>query len=342
MRPTRPSRLVAQLALLGAVSLGLTACGVDATETPDGPGADAPEAAAVPETNPLTGLPVDGASSARRRPVLVLKMDNTDASAPQLGLSSADLVVEEPVEGGVTRLAAFYYSDIPGVVGPVRSMRASDIGIVAPVDATMVTSGAAAPTITRLARADVPFVTEGTPGFFREPSRSAPYDLMTDLGEVAESLTAGAPVRPADYLTFGTADDLPRGRAARSIDVRFSPAHTTSWEFRGGTYVDTGSLAAPGDDFPADTVLVLRVAIGDAGYRDPAGNTVPEAELVGTGDATLLHDGRAVEATWSKTTDTAPFTLTTAGPGGEDVALPVPAGRTWVELVPLSGAVDVG
>ncbi len=62
-------------------------------------------------------------------------MDNTDASAPQLGLGSADMVVEELVEGGLTRLAAFFYSELPGDVGPVRSMRASDIGIVSPVDA---------------------------------------------------------------------------------------------------------------------------------------------------------------------------------------------------------------
>ncbi len=49
----------------------------------------------------------------------------------------------------------------------------------------MVTSGAARQTITRLAEAGVPYVTEGSAGFFREPSRAAPYDLMTDLGEVA-------------------------------------------------------------------------------------------------------------------------------------------------------------
>ena len=45
---------------------------------------------------------------------MVTKIDNTSSSAPQLGLGSADLVVEELVEGGMTRLAVFFYSDIPG------------------------------------------------------------------------------------------------------------------------------------------------------------------------------------------------------------------------------------
>jgi hypothetical protein len=306
----------------------------------------APERAAAQEvvdTWPLTGLPVEGdGSSARRHPVLVLKMDNTASSAPQQGLAAADLVVEEQVEGGVTRLAVFYYSDIPGVVGPVRSMRATDIGIVAPVDATMVTSGAAAPTIARLARSDVPFVTEGSPGFSRDPARSAPYDLVTDMAEVARTLADGrSPVRPPDYLPFGTARDLPEGEPARAFDARFSPAHTTSWAYRDGRYVDVGSLAAEGDAFPADTVLALRVRVGDAGYLDPAGNTVPETKLVGGGEAMLFHGGRLVRGTWSKATLDGPLTLSRPGPDGEQVPLVVPAGRTWIELVPLSGGVDV-
>ncbi len=39
-------------------------------------------------------------------------------------------MVEELVEGGLTRLAVFFYSQVPDNAGPVRSMRASDIGIV--------------------------------------------------------------------------------------------------------------------------------------------------------------------------------------------------------------------
>ena len=95
---------------------------------------------------------------------MVAKIDNTDSSAPQIGLGSADMVVEELVEGGLTRLAVFYYSQIPGEVGPVRSMRASDIGIVSPVDASVVTSGAAGQTIARIKGAGIPFFQEGAKG----------------------------------------------------------------------------------------------------------------------------------------------------------------------------------
>lgn len=340
MRPT------ALVALLATLALGASACAGGSSAESDGDGA--PRSAQVdgdPTTWPLTGLEVTGGGDAEtRRPVLVLKMDNTASSAPQRGLSSADLVVEELVEGGVTRLAVFYDSDIPGDVGPVRSMRASDIGIVSPVGATVVTSGAAEPTIARLARADVPFVTEGSAGFFREPSRSAPYDLMADLTEVADALTGsrtGAATRPPDYLPFGAADGLPGGEPASEIAVRFSPAHTTTWRYERRRYVDTGSLAAPGDEFPADSVLVLRVRVTDAGYRDPAGNPVPETRLVGDGEAQLFHGGRVIEGRWTKGSLASPLALSRTTEDGDVVALPVPPGRTWIELVPLAGGVDV-
>ncbi|WP_148615758.1 DUF3048 domain-containing protein [Nocardioides rubriscoriae] len=323
---------VPALAAAVALCLALAACGGgdEQPAAPDGTAASAPraEVSGNPDTWPLTGLMVQGGTSVRKHPVLVLKMDNTPSSDPQLGLGSADLVVEELVEGGVTRLAAFYYSTIPGVVGPVRSMRASDIGIVSPVDGDMVTSGAASVTIQRIEAAGIDYYTEGSPGFFRDSSRYAPYNLFTDMGEVAKA-AEGVPGRPVDYLPFGPDDDLPAGQPATSVRARFSPGHTTTWSYRDGSYVNVDGYAADGDAFPADTVLVLRVKVGDAGYRDPAGNPVPETVLKGSGDAMLFHGGRLVRGTWGKSSLDSPIKLTTrAG------ALDVPPGHTWIELVP--------
>src|SRR5262245_35755403 len=175
-------------AALVVTSLVLVGCGHDDGSHDDSPSADSGQAAqnvaagtTLKSTWPLTGLPGTGdEEAAQTHPVMVLKMDNTPASAPQKGLGSADMVVEELVEGGMTRLAAFYYSKIPGVVGPVRSMRASDIGIVSPVHATVVTSGAAQVTINRINGAGIKWYTEGDKGFFRDNSRHAPYNLFTD------------------------------------------------------------------------------------------------------------------------------------------------------------------
>lgn len=317
--------------LVAATSLVLAGCGGDddAAKTSESEKAKQEQKA---ETWPMTGLPVpDSQKAAQKHPVMVLKMDNTEASAPQLGLGEADLVVEELVEGGLTRLATFFYSKIPGNVGPVRSMRASDIGIVSPVDATVVTSGAAARTIARINGAGITFFQEGAKGFYRDSSRSAPYNLFANMVDVA-SVIKQDEKRPDDYLPWGPEKDFPKGQPAGSIAATFSGGHTTNWTFQDGGYVNANTYAAAGDEFPADTVLVLRVQVGDAGYLDPAGNPVPETKLEGKGPAMVFHDGRLVRGTWSKTGLDKPLTLSTqAG------KLIVPAGHTWIELVPATG-----
>ena len=319
MRSGPGRRVHLATALLAAASLMLAGCGGD----------DSPAAPQAASTWPMTGLPVSGDASAEQSyPVLVTKVDNTPASAPQVGLGEADLVVEELVEGGLTRLAAFYYSRLPSSVGPVRSMRASDIGIVAPVEASIVTSGAAPQTIARIEDAGITFYTEGSDGISRDSSRSAPYNVFADLATIAESAKQEE-ARPADYLPWSSEDTLPQGKPAKEIAASFGGGHTTTWTFDGEGYVNENSYAAAGDDFPADTVLVLKVEIVDAGYLDPAGNPVPETNLTGTGDAMIFHGGRVVRGTWRKDSVDAPITLSK-----ESSDLTVPAGHVWIELVP--------
>jgi Protein of unknown function (DUF3048) N-terminal domain/Protein of unknown function (DUF3048) C-terminal domain len=283
---------------------------------------------------PLTGLPVDGALP--EHGVFAVKIDNTPAAAPQLGLASADMVVEELVEGGLTRLAAFFYSTLPAdPVGPARSMRATDIGIVKPIDAILVGSGGASRTLARIEGAEITTGSErqGSEGFARDDSRGvAPYNLMVSLQTLSGSLKPRTPLHT--YYSFGSEDEFPGGRPAERFRVVFSAAHTTSWKWVDGRgYLRQDSLAAAGDDFVPDSVLVLRVPFGDAGYLDPAGNPVPEALLVGEGSATLFHDGQMVTAIWTKKDATTPIQLRTA-----DGPLTVPAGHVWTELIPATGA----
>ena len=321
----RPVRFVAVLTA-AALSLTLAACGGgdDKDKKPDSqPVAGGTELAAL---WPLTGEPVNGKTP--NHPVLVTKIDNTQSSQPQLGLKKADLVTEELVEGGMTRLAVFFYRHLPKVAGPVRSMRASDIGIVKPAHGLIVASGAAGPTIARMKRAKVPFTTEGGPGYFRAGDRSAPYNLMVNMPELAKAKKEKSIV-PASYLPWGSESDFKGARPAKRIDAVFSRSHTTSWRYQGGEYRNQNSNAAAGDRFVPNSVLVMRVRLTDAGYRDPAGNYVPETIYAGSGKMTLFHKGRAVSGTWKKRSRQTPVKLSTkAGP------VKVPAGHVWIELVP--------
>ena len=78
---------------------------------------------------PLTGLPAPG-GAVPQRPAMAVKIDNYPAGRPQSGLDKADIVFEEPVEGGITRYAAVFQCQDVALVGPVRSARNIDIGIL--------------------------------------------------------------------------------------------------------------------------------------------------------------------------------------------------------------------
>jgi hypothetical protein len=326
------ARATAVVALAASAALLAGACtGDEGAAGGDAPGnqSTAPGLTVAGEW-PLTGFPAAGATPTH--PVMVVKIDNSENSRPQVGLKGADLVTEELVEGGSTRLAVFFYQKVPRMVGPVRSMRATDIGIVKPAQAVLVASGGAPPTVARIKKAGITTFTEGATGYRRDGSRTAPYNLFMDLAKLSTTTRAKGTI--AGYLPFGSEKDLPEGRPASGLSAVFSGGHTTRWAYdrgtgaSGGTYTDQDSFAADGDRFRPDTVLVLRVKVGDAGYLDPAGNPVPETKFTGSGKALLFHGGRVVRGTWSKSLTSTVSLRTASG------ALTVPSGHTWIELVP--------
>jgi len=105
-------------------------------------------------------------------------------------------------------------------------------------------------------------------------------------------------------------------------------------------YHDTNSNATAGDQFPATNVLVLRVcARVDGGLPGPRpGNHVPETLLTGSGHALLFHDGRMVVADpWHTRNKARTSTIKLTHEEGLVTSFEVPAGHTWIELVPVHG-----
>lgn len=283
-----------------------------------------PEEEPTPQaTYAMTGLPAP--PGAAHRPVVVVKIDNTRAGQPQRGVNSADLVIEEPVEGGLTRLAAFFESRWPETVGPVRSARISDIGMVQPASATVVASGAAHITVTAFQRAGVKLIDETHEAFTRDPHRAMPNDLFVDITRLKRSDLGPAPKQP--YFEFGQ-PQLPPGPEAAKVTIVYSNSHREEWRWdaKHGTWLRTDVADAT---ITAPTILVLPVRLTDAGYRDAAGSRVPIVQTHGIGDGYMLVNGHVHAISWRKKSNTAPWQISTRA----GLVLPVPAGRVWVALV---------
>jgi hypothetical protein len=282
---------------------------------------------------PLTGLEAADPAVDVDGPVVVVKVDNVDAALPQAGLDVADIVVEEPVEGGVTRLAVLVHSSPRGTIGPVRSVRSSDVGIVKPVGGVLVASGGAPEALGDIAAAGIETRLDGTPGFSRDPSRAAPHNLLVDLDEAYAALDAPGPDQA--YFDFGDlVVDEEVTRPAGDLVLTYSPAHTTRLVLDGSRW---SRDLAEADGFVADTVIALTVEQGTAGYLDPSGAPVPINLTEGTGTGWLAHGGRIVDIEWSKESPGQPWAFSVQG---EDVA--VPPGRTYLALLPVTtGSLDV-
>jgi hypothetical protein len=333
------ARRIRPLVLLCAVllALALVACTGD---TPSGnPTSGQPRSGAQQSRPvwPLTGLSVDRGTVKRRHPVYIVKIDNTVASAPQTGLGHADLVTEELVEGGITRLAAFYYSALPKRVGPVRSMRHTDIGIAKPVDGHLVASGAAPITLRGLGAAGVRYVDMSNPHVVRvnDGVRDSLHSVMADLAAVGRD-ARGKASRPVDYFPWKRGA-LKGGTPAITIRARLSSARTSTWDYRKEHYRLANGYMPEGDEFRARTVIACRVRTSVAPYRDPAGSIVPMSHFEGSGKAWIFNRGRAVQATWHKKREGSPVTFTKGG-----TALELPPGRVWLELIPGRGPIPAG
>ena len=72
---------------------------------------------------------------------IAVKVDNAAGAWPQFGLSSAEVIFEVPVEGGLTRFTALYFNARPTVVGPVRSVRPVDADLLAAFRPVLASTG---------------------------------------------------------------------------------------------------------------------------------------------------------------------------------------------------------
>ena len=79
--------------------------------------------------SPLNGTAVSEESLTRR--ILGVKIDNHLEARPQSGIEKADLIFEVWVEG-LTRYLAFFQASDVDYLGPIRSMRPTDISLQDP------------------------------------------------------------------------------------------------------------------------------------------------------------------------------------------------------------------
>lgn len=295
---------------------------------------------------PFTGLPAD--PDAEFTGVVAVKVENSPQARPQTGLEDADIVFVEMVEGGQTRFMALYNSQFPEVVGPVRSLRSTDAGILGQWagNATLFYSGGQPQFEAKVRNAGVELHVDGVhDGFFRDRNRVRPHNLYQSLADTVGAFDP-AETCPTPLFEYRT-DDSPAGPAAvgsvSTAQVNFPGVNSTwTWDVETGVWLraDQGrenTSAATGDQLGAVNVVVLHVTFHNLSERDASGAPVPETELVGEGALDYFVGGEQFSGSWAKASESEPFEFYDAD--GDPLLLA--PGNTWVELLTNTGSLTV-
>ena len=286
-----------------------------------------------PTYNSLSGREgVDG-------PILAVKIDDTVAARPQIGIDRADVIYIEQVEGGLTRLAAIFSSEIPQSIGPVRSARITDLEILAQYGTVVFAySGAQSkflPVISAANLHDYGAQRQSATIYTRDPLRLAPTNMVLRADLLMEKIKADEKtisVSSPNAWNFG--DKPVGGEAVSEVKVAW-PAST--YEFRWSVEENEWSIfnngvpnvSASGSAHHPTTILIQKVEIVPSIYGDKFGGVTPHSLTIGSGAGYLLRDGERFAARWSRINAQSGTTWTAE----DGSTLNFARGQVWVALV---------
>lgn len=342
------SRIALVLASTSITALALTGCA--------GGNIALPGVTPTPEkvfvSAPLTGIKYEeGTAEALGLvgPSVACKVDNSEAARPQQNLNKTDIVFDEMVEGGLTRLVAVFHSQIlnldadPKAVGvaPVRSIRPMDPDIITPFGGIVCYSGGQLKFVNMMRATGLYNATETTEDgkgtFKRLSSRFAPHNVQVDVKLLASAHPElASPTQAFDFAgTLEGATAVAAGNPVSRIKVAF-PSALAEWvpnaDGTAWLRIQDGVVhadSATKEQIRATNVVVLDVK-EDRSFGDAKYGNIPKAVLVGKGRAWVFTGGKYVDAFWSKSSQTERIILTDAS----GAAINLAPGNTWVELKP--------
>ena len=244
--------------------------------------------------------------------VLAVKIDDTEQARPQIGITEADVVYVEQVEGGVTRLAAIYSSRIPARIGPVRSARISDIDLLEQYGkVAFAFSGAQRklrPVIDGANLFNVGAEREGILVYSRDKDRRAPWNMILNTRELFSRIDKRElDVALATNRGWNFSEKNDSGAEIISAQMRWpATRYEIAWskEYSGWLITHDGSSKedARGVPIVASTFVAQVVPITDSEYGDKFGGRTPLVNTVGQGRVFIFRNGRVIAGTWNRPT----------------------------------------
>lgn len=325
----------------------------------------------APDENPLTGLKVADPNVLNRRPLAIKVSNYPPEVRPQRGLSQADLVFEHILEG-VTRLTAVFYTQMPELVGSVRSARYLDLEIPVMYKSFFAYSGSSGGI--RLKIANAPWFNRVMSPDFGVPESGNPFIRIPEVSEYYEhTLFAKPPLLYKWAQDHGLDNSRPELRGMAFSDVLLGPSQSAvtvtipyAWRSPRPTEIvrwrydaATGRYLRWADGVPqvdannnqpisaANVIVLYANHVTDCTIQENPLSIDPDChepgqfsiqiQIWGEGPVQIIRDGKVQSGRWVRAKPEDMLTFV----GADGKPLPLKRGNSWFQMVPTDMQVQV-
>lgn len=284
--------------------------------------------------NPLTGLEIKDGKTDLPRPFIVSTDNDTYNSRPQAGLSQADILYEVPIEGGGSRYEPIYYSQLPDLLGAVRSVRPYIVDIAKEYDAVLVHNGQSPQAKAYFESAGVDRISAARNYdiFHQEDLARLPGNHYTVGEKVFEKMKELEYDRKAEVRSFPwlEEDEEVEGEEATDITINYVDGSFNNFKYdpekklytkyvKGEVLIDANNEK----EISCSNILVQELTLN---LYDSLRLNLDMCE---GGKATVFTQGKKIEGSWSRADKSSPTIF--KDQEGQEVKLT--PGVTWIQVI---------
>jgi len=267
-----------------------------------------------------------------------VKIENHSAARPQSGLDKADVVYEVVSEGGITRFHALFQSQVPKVVGPVRSCRPPDLFLIQQYHSLLAHVGGPKSVRTILASDKTRYNDMdqffNPAAYWRVSTRSAPHNMYMDITKLRGFATTKRGYPASETVTgfeFARASSAATPTVTQ-LTVPVSASTKSSWRYDPATRTYARSIngTAHKDAVTGKQLTSRNVIVMWANITPYPGDThgVVQIALTGSGRVSVFIGGQRVDGTWEAGTDAPPRFKDASG-----APIKLDPGNTWIQVI---------